>query len=97
MLKESEIYVVTSDSDEDMRSGGLLAIDSSVIKTELTRICSVLDHAFKDITTTTATYDLSEVSVKVEVTASGKLALLGSGISASGVGGITLKFTKKLT
>jgi hypothetical protein len=45
--------------------------------------------------TTTAGFTLTEFEVAAEVSASGRLGLLGTGIDASGKGGLKFKFQKK--
>lgn len=69
-------------------------IDPEVIKEQLNSIGQTLASSLDNIETGLKNYELSELTVKLEVSASGKVAILGNGVSSSGTGGIELKFVK---
>jgi len=78
--------------DEALKIG---KITSERLKTELTGITNSIGGAIEKINLGLEHYALDEISIKLELTTEGKIGILGSGVSASGTGGIELKFKFK--
>ncbi len=70
-------------------------VTSEKLKTELANITASVGETLETINLGLKQYFLDEISIKLEITTEGKIALLGSGVSTSGTGGIELKFKKK--
>lgn len=68
---------------------------AETLKTELSKITNSLTSVIEDTATSINEFGLDEVSIKLEVSASGQVAILGNGVSATGTGGIELKFKRK--
>lgn len=66
-----------------------------VLKNELSKITLSISGVMEQKESEINGFSLDEVSIKLEVSASGKVAILGNGVSASGTGGIELKFKRK--
>lgn len=89
-----EMIVLTSEFDEGVRDGNASRISVETLKTELKNLSSFVSEALTDAGAMLGDYELDEVTIKVEINASGKIAILGTGISTSATGGLTLKFKK---
>ena len=69
-------------------------VSSDDISRELNNISRLIGKSLDSLSENIRNYELDEVSIVLEVSSSGKFALLGSGITAGGKGGLTLKFKK---
>jgi hypothetical protein len=69
------------------------AIDVSVLRDNLTQFLTILEQILPQQMTTLGDFRLEEVEVTAEVTGEGSLMLLGTGVRATGLGGI--KFVLK--
>ncbi len=69
-------------------------IAADTLKGELSKITNGLEGIIVDRQDAIGGYRLDEFTVKLEVSASGTIAILGNGLSTKGTGGIELKFKK---
>ncbi len=77
-----------------------VGIETSALKTQVQDLVGAVDAMFsQDAHSITEQSDsgfqLEEITLSVQVSAKGKLSILGTGSEIGGVGGITLKFVNK--
>lgn len=68
------------------------SVTSKAIKNNLNELVSNIGTAFEGLNDKLNSYKLDEINLKIEISATGQVAILGSGVSATGTGGIELKF-----
>jgi hypothetical protein len=90
--KEDEIRSLTSRINEVVKMG---TISSETLSTGLKNIVQGMNQALSDVDESLSNYELEEITIKLEISASGQVAILGNGIGVSGSGGIELKFVYK--
>jgi hypothetical protein len=73
----------------------LKAVPVEVLKTNIQDAISGLRDVFSDVAQATEGLVLQQIQVGVEVTAGGKVALVGTSVEASGKGIITLTFSRQ--
>ena len=71
-------------------------IPANLVVDNLSSLIAVFSNCFNSIHTSNGSYELDEIELKVEISAEGQIALVGS-IGAECTGGITLKFKKGKT
>lgn len=93
------LLFITSDRfDTDFRSTGgkqIAEIPIDGLKSQVDAVISGLDDLFAARADALKNYELAEFTVSLEVTASGKIGILGTGVETSGTGGIELTFRRK--
>jgi len=101
-MKEHEIFVISSDFNDFTTRGSIELQDMKIGHFPIRKLKSELEHITKAIGNVIDTqalnlkqYQLGEITIKLQVSTTGQLAILGNGISATGSGGIDLKFIKK--
>ncbi len=72
----------------------LSEVSGKKLKKEITKITNSLSQIIEQNEVTVNNFTLDEIAIKLEVSASGKIAILGNGVSTSGTGGIELKFKR---
>lgn len=81
--RRSEDFVVTQTK-----------IDADALGDRLNTLLVAFGESLKRAPASIADFQLAEVTVAIEVTASGKVALLGTGAEMAGKGGLTLKLAR---
>ena len=89
------ILVITSDDDVLTRGRGPQELDVETLAQNMKDFLSKVEKVLAAAPATTAGFTLTEFEVTAEVTASGQLGLLGTGVEASGKGGMTFKFQRR--
>jgi hypothetical protein len=72
----------------------LRQISVAILRENLHRTVNDLGHLFRKLETPEDSMVLKEVEVSFEVTASGRIAILGSSAEAAGKGAITIRFER---
>jgi hypothetical protein len=65
-------------------------VPASVLQEKMTAFISSMRHVISSIPASLGTYDVDSITLKLEISAKGKVSLLGSGGELGGTGGITL-------
>lgn len=87
----SDILVYSDEDGYRDRGRKLKAVPVEQVAASLQEFAAGIEKAFDGLVTTFKSTELVEVVISVEVTASGKVALLGSGAEAGARGGLQLK------
>lgn len=106
VAKQKNLLVIAADFtsvEEETRSLSSKAqkvftaatVSAETLKEGIRNISEGISEALDGINETIAEYTLEEISIKLEISATGQVAILGSGVSATSTGGLELKFTKK--
>jgi hypothetical protein len=95
-MPEIEIVVASDDAPAAakswIRDDALTITDGTVLATALTTLSGLL----ADIPAPSdSAWEISEVELKAEVTLEGGLRIFGSGATASGTGGITVRLRRR--
>jgi hypothetical protein len=95
-MENPEIVVITADAVVT-RAGGSRKIPVQAlaegVESFLQHIAGVVERAPSAV----GAFELTELTLSAEVTAQGKLVLLGTGVETGAKGGITFKFERKRT
>lgn len=93
-----EIFVRGKEFDDDSRDGfgeetvGKIQLSSLLV--ELRELSQEISDFAKKTISGSQDFPLDEIKINLEVSAEGKVALLGSGVKAAGGGGITLVYRR---
>lgn len=70
----------------------LRPLDCDLLKQNITEFLSSVDEILSSGVALRSRFEVAEVTVKAEITASGKVALLGNGVEASGSAALEFTF-----
>jgi len=91
-----EITILTREDTVTTRSlDRLKKLSVDTVSGNMVQFVNQLDQIFQSIPQNVAEFQLDEVTVSAEITASGSFLLLGSGVEAAGSGAISFKFSRK--
>ncbi len=62
----------------------------------LNRLLQAIGASVKRIPTTIADFQVSELTLAIEISASGKVSLMGTGAEVTGKGGLTVKLSRRV-
>jgi len=85
--------VVTRDSNTLRLRKEILPVDQ--LSEKLATFVGALEKTLDRLKEVGGTYELDEVTVSVEISTTGNVSLLGSGVSATGTGGLELTFKRR--
>jgi hypothetical protein len=91
--RDWEVDSVSRDGSGRIRNVGVSTASAEVIGDSLASLTNAISQSFHNIKAV-GDYILDEVTVSAEISASGKIAILGTGAEVSGKGGIELKFRR---
>jgi len=100
-MDTDKIFIVGADYETDTRDAGrdrrihFKDISPEILKNGLLNVVNSISSVLEKIDENMESYRLEEISIALELTASGKIAIVGSGIDAGSKGGIQLKFQKE--
>lgn len=96
-----QISIVTTDKfDVSFRDGStakFVDVPFDELQKNLASVIRGIDELFDASVQKLNNYELTEFAVSLEVSASGKVGILGTGVETSGTGGIELTFKRKET
>ena len=70
------------------------SIDADVLGNRLNTLLVAFGETLKGMPPSVADFQLAEVTIAIEISASGKVNLLGTGAEAAGKGGLTVKLAR---
>jgi len=77
------------------RGGGPVMLDVDTLARNVQEFLKKVERILQSAIFEAGGFSLTELEVSAEISASGKLGLLGSGIEVGGKGGLKFKFQKK--
>ena len=98
-MKENCIEIICRDDNPQIRKGVALSnlltkqLSLDTFKSSLLDFVCKINDALADLNLKVKNYDLEEIEMTIEVSASGGVSLIGA-IEAEATGGITLKFKR---
>jgi hypothetical protein len=91
--RDWEVEASSRDGSGRLKNVAVSTANAEVIGESLANLSDALSQTFQHIKAV-GDYTLDEVTVSVEISASGKVAILGTGAEVSGKGGVQLKFRR---
>lgn len=94
---DERISVVVVSTPAEIRGDGHAYVSEISLKKlhgSFTKLRSAMSDVLAEGAAKLGAFELQEVQLAVEITASGEFRLLGSGVSVEGKGGVTLTFRK---
>lgn len=95
-MEDHEIVVVTADAVVT-RAGGPKKIGVQALAEEVQSFLQHIAGIVERAPSAVGAFELTELTLSAEVTAQGKLMLLGTGVETGAKGGITFKFERRGT
>jgi hypothetical protein len=89
--------VVVIDEEQDRAFGRVRReeVPIDALRTNLDAFLNGMEGALPAIPATMSGYQINEITLSLEVGASGKVSLMGTGAELSGKGGLTLTLTRR--
>lgn len=94
-MSDTEITVITSDGVVTRAGAGPKRIPVEALAGGIESFLQMLADVIQRAPEAVGAFSLTELTLSAEVTAQGKLVLLGTGVESSAKGGITFKFERK--
>ncbi len=89
------ILIVSGPDTGSDRSGGWGRMSKEELKKQLASVIPAVQSAVAEANSHDLSYQLESVSVRLGVSAKGKVGIMGSGVETKGEAGITLVFKSK--
>lgn len=94
-MSPESLWIVASTASPDVRGGNWSRVDASALRANFQALLAGIGSLLQNVDDKISSFSLDEITLSIEVTASGQLGILGTGATAGGTSGFELKLTRK--